>query len=282
MREEAKVRSEQRSFSSAICKSAIEVGLHQESPGGFGGVCWHFWHRSSTGLTEIRHLVDSLSGSDEQTLSKFSLIEYHFVFDRGWQPVCFYKPWYAGLVCTDLRSADSFFSLISDILDLLWTCCQTLCASWYQKSQQLGTLVTPLTFLNTNNSRYSSVQMSYEIKSTGFYQLFYSKWTTELNWSPCSNVVAVNQWVLRLLWRLTELILEGASLYLRTAPAPNLPAMTRRTHTMGATEGGWGAAGWISSKLSGVEHIKSAKEQQFEIILINNVPVKGDNWDNSG
>lgn len=114
------------SSSSAVCKSAIEVGLHRESPGGFGGVCWHFWHRSSTDLTEIRHLVDSLSGSDEQTLSKFSLIEYHFVFDRGWQPVCFYKLWYAGLLCTDLRSAGSFFPLISDILDLLWTICQTL------------------------------------------------------------------------------------------------------------------------------------------------------------
>lgn len=111
MREEAKVKSKQRSFSSAVCKSAIEVGLHRESPGGFGGVCWHFWHRSSTDLIEIRHLVDSLSGSDEQTLSKFSLIEYHFVFDRGWQPVCFYKMWYAGLVCTDLRSAGSFFPL---------------------------------------------------------------------------------------------------------------------------------------------------------------------------
>lgn len=48
--EEAKVKPERRSFSSAVCKSAIEVGLHQESPGGFGGACWHFWHWSSTDL----------------------------------------------------------------------------------------------------------------------------------------------------------------------------------------------------------------------------------------
>lgn len=121
MREEAKVKSERRRFSSAVCKSAIEVGLHRDSPGGFGGACWHFWHWSATDLTEIRHLVDSLSGSYEQTLSKFSLIEYHFVFDRGWRLVCFYKPGDAGLACTDLRSAGSFFPLISDILDLLWT-----------------------------------------------------------------------------------------------------------------------------------------------------------------
>lgn len=130
IREEAKVK--RRSFSSAVCKSAIEVELHRESPGGFGGACWHLWHRSPTGLTEIRHLVDSLSGSNQQTLSKFSLIEYHFVFDSGWQPISFAKPWCAGLVCTDLRSAGSFFPLISDILDLLSTFCQTLCASWYQ------------------------------------------------------------------------------------------------------------------------------------------------------
>lgn len=120
MREEAKVKSEQRSFSSAVCKSAIEVGLHRDSPGGFGGACWHFWHWSSTDLTEIRHLVHSLAGSYEQTLSKFSLIEYHSVFDSGWRLVCFYNPWYAGLVCTDVRSAGSFL-LFWDILDLLWT-----------------------------------------------------------------------------------------------------------------------------------------------------------------
>lgn len=195
MREEAKVNSEQRSFSSAVCKSAIEVGLHRESPGGFGGACWHFWHRSWTDFTEIRYLIDSLSGSDEQTLSKFSLIECHCVFDRGWQPVWFYKSWYAGLVCTDWDLQTLFFfSLISDILDLLWTFSQTLCASWYQVSQQLWMFVIPLKFLKTNNSRFMySDFMSDETRSTGFYQLFYSKQTTGLNWSPCSNAVAVNQ-----------------------------------------------------------------------------------------
>lgn len=44
MREEAKVKSERRSFSSAACKSAIEVGLHRETPGAFGGACWRFRH----------------------------------------------------------------------------------------------------------------------------------------------------------------------------------------------------------------------------------------------
>lgn len=43
---------------------------------------------------------------------------------------------------------------------------------------------------------------------------------------------AVNQRVPGLLWRLLELILEGASLYLSTAPDPK-SAMTRRTHTIG-------------------------------------------------
>lgn len=42
MREEAKVKSEEWSFFSAVCKSASEVGLHWKLPGGFGGVCWHF------------------------------------------------------------------------------------------------------------------------------------------------------------------------------------------------------------------------------------------------
>lgn len=126
--------------------------------------------------------------------------------------------------------------------------------------------------------------MSDETRSTGFYQLLYSKWATEFNWSPCPNVVAVNQEVLRLLWRLMELILEGASLYLKDCPGPK-SACHDSTHPYNGNNWGGGghhAAGWISSKLSGVELSKNVKESQFEIILINNIPVKGDNWDNSG
>lgn len=179
MREEAKVKSEQRSFSSAVCKSAIEVGLHREWPGGFGGACWHFWHWSSTDLTEIRHLVASLSRSDQQTLSKFSLIEYHFVFDRGWRPVCFYKPWYEELVCTDLKSAGSFFPFNirysrSFIIFLSDTFCKLI-----------PSVPAARDISHTSKiSQYSgNVFMS---------DMFYSKHTTGWNWSPCSNVVAAN------------------------------------------------------------------------------------------
>lgn len=41
--------------------------------------------------------------------------------------------------------------------------------------------------------------------------------------------------------------------------------------------GGHHAAGCVSSEVS-----KRAKEQQFEIILINNIQVKGVDWDDSG
>lgn len=77
-----------------------------------------------------------------------------------------------------------------------------------------------------------------EIRSTGFYQLSYRKQTTGLNWSPCSNAAAVNQQVLGLFWRLMELILEGASHYLKTAGPKS--AMTRHVHTKGTTTGGGG------------------------------------------
>lgn len=113
------------------------------------------------------------------------------------------------------------------------------------------------------------------------YQLFYSKQTNGLKWSASLNVVAVSQWVLGLLWRLMELILEGARLYLRTDPAQNLPwldAPTQWEQFVGLEGGGGGhhAAGCVSSEVS-----KRAKEQQFEIILINNIQVKGVDWDDS-
>lgn len=41
--------------------------------------------------------------------------------------------------------------------------------------------------------------------------------------------------------------------------------------------------GEFPSKPSAVELSRGAKKkQQFEIILINSIPVKGDNWDTSG
>lgn len=116
---------------------------------------------------------------------------------------------------------------------------------------------------------------------------------------------------LRLLWRLMELILEGASLYFRSAPAPNLPWLDAPTQ-LEQLQGQEGAVEfqrpchhaeeWISSELTthldrsyqrlsviiacirqnGAELSKRAKEQQFVIILINNILVNDDNWDNSG
>jgi len=182
MREEAKVKSKQWSFSSAACKSATEVGLHEESPGASGGACWHFWHWSSTDLTEIRHPVNSLFGSGMQTLSKFSLIEYQGQFAQILGPFCLRKS------------------------------IQVFCSFTHKLHIQ-------------NDSKYTFLThfMSAETSSSGFYQLFFSKHVIGFNWSPCSNGAAINQQVLGLLRRLMELILEGASLCLRTGPAPSLP-----------------------------------------------------------
>lgn len=69
MRKEAKVKFE------LLLLSCLEVGHWAKVALRIAKGLW------CSVLAKIRHLVDSLSGSDKQTLSKFRLIEYHFVFD---------------------------------------------------------------------------------------------------------------------------------------------------------------------------------------------------------